>query len=242
MSTSSSLILWKLAFQISPIFFNGGVANQIAGGTLPIIYFTEAVNQFLALVSGNDNVELDDFFAHYQPLPGSTLHNLEVGMYPFANQTVAANATIKQPLQLSMLMRCPTRNTLGYYNKIRQMMILQQAVDTHASWGGTYTVLSPAFYYTNGICTAIRDVSDTESHQPQNAYQWDFTFPLLTTQQAQSAQNNLMSQLTNQTQISGQPAWSGLSSSVGNSNSLASSSVVSSASSVPATAPASSTS
>jgi len=217
---------WKLAFEISTILLTGGLAGQIPGGMLPIIAFTEAINFVGGLLSGTNNIEMDNFFAHFQPLPGSTLINLELGTYPFANQTVAANATIKQPLQLSMLMKCPARDVLGYAAKLATMTVLQQALDQHSQNGGTYTVCSMSHIYTNGILTALRDVSDPESHQVQNAYQWDFAFPLLTLNDAQSAQNNLMSQLTGGNQVSSPPAWSGVGPTVGAPNSLAVSGII----------------
>lgn len=234
MPFSVGLAVWKLAFQLSPILLTGGLAGQIPGGALPIIAFTEALNFIGGLLSGTENIELDDFFAHFQPLPGSTLINLEIGTYPFANQTVAANATIRQPLQLSMLMRCPARNELGYYAKLATMTALQTVLAQHAAKGGTYTIVTPSYFYTNGILKVLRDVSDAESKQPQNAYQWDFEFPLLTLQQAQQAQNSLMGKLTMGTQVDGPPAWSGLSNTVGAPDSLAAPSVLPSASGLPA--------
>jgi hypothetical protein len=216
---------WKLAFQLSPIFLTGGIAAPM-GGMLPIIAFTEAINFVGGLLSGTENIEMDDFFAHFQPLPGSTLINLEIGSYPFANQTVAANATIKQPRQLSMLMRCPARNELGYAAKLATMTVLQQTLDLHSQSGGTYTVCTMSQIYPSGILTALRDVSDPESHQVQNAYQWDFIFPLLTLEDAQSAQNNLMGQLTAGTQVSSPPAWSGVGTTISAPNNVAVSGIV----------------
>jgi hypothetical protein len=237
---SAGTALFKLAFQLSPIFLTNGIAANIPGGMLPIIAVTEAANFVLGLLSGGENIELDDFFAHFQPLPGSTLFSLEIGNYPFANQAIAANATIQTPLQLSMLMKCPVRNTLGYLAKLGTMIALQQVLAQHATSGGTYTICTPSYFYTNGILTSLRDASDAESHQVQNAYQWDFVFPLLTLQQAQTAQNNLMGQLTNQTQISGgTPSWSGTGPTVGNPASLAGPSLIPSQGSLPAISPAS---
>lgn len=204
---------FKLAFELSPILMVNGLAKNIPGGTLPIVAITQALDFFTSLISGSENIELDAFFARFQPLPGSTLVDYQVGTYPFANQTIAANALIQQPLQLSMLMRCPARDFLGYGTKLITMTALQEAMTQHASLGGTYTVLTPSLFYTNGLLTAMRDVSDAQSKQAQNAYQLDFTFPLLTLEAAQEAQNSLMSKITNGTQISGQPAWSGLASS-----------------------------
>lgn len=211
---------FKLAFQISPIFLTNGIATQIGGqiggqlgglvsnGALPIVALTEASNFVLNLISGS-SITLDSFFAHWQPLPGSTLLDLQIGTYPFANQTVAANATISQPLTLSYLMRCPARGAAGYLAKLGTMVALQSSLTQHAQLGGTYTCITPSAFYPNGILTSVRDVSDAQSHQVQNAYQFDFTFPLLTQEQAQAAQSSLMGKLTSQTMLSSSPSWSG---------------------------------
>lgn len=228
------LAIFKLAFELSPILLTNGIAIDVPGGALPIIAFTEAAHFVSGLLSGAANIELDDFFAHFQPLPGSTLIDNQVGMYPFANQSVAANAIIAQPLQLSMLMRCPARDELGYATKLVTMLALKAVLDQHNNRGGTYTIVTPSYFYTNGILMGMRDVSDPQSHQVQNAYQLDFLFPLLTLEAAQSVQNNLMSRLTGGTQVSGQPAWSGLTPTVGNANSLAGPSLIPASSGLPA--------
>ena len=76
---------------------------------LPIISITEALNFTVGILSGGENIELDDFFANYQPIPGGTLIDQDIGEYPFANQSVAANAVIAKPLKIPMMMICPVR-------------------------------------------------------------------------------------------------------------------------------------
>lgn len=228
------LAAYKLAFQLSPILLTGGLAGDIPGGVLPIIAITEAAHFVSGLLSGAENIELDDFFAHFEPLPGSTLVDQQIGSYPFANQAVAANATISQPLTLSMRMICPARDTLGYATKLVTMIALKTALDQHNLQGGTYTVVTPSGFYTNGILLGLRDTSNEHSHQVQNTYQWDFTFPLLTLNTAQQVQNSLMQKLSSGTQVSGQPAWSGLDATVGAPNSLAGPSLIPSAGALPA--------
>ncbi len=228
------LAIFKLAFQLSPVLLTNGIAKYVPGGALPIIALTEAAHFLTGLLSGAGNIELDDFFAHFQPMPGGTLVDNQIGMYPFANQAVAANAIIAQPLQLSMLMRCPARDELGYATKLATMLALKAVLDQHNNLGGTYTVVTPSYFYTNGILTGMRDVSDAQSKQVQNAWQLDFLFPLLTLETAQSVQNNLMSKLTGGTQLSGQPTWSGITPSIGNVNSLAGPALIPSLSGSPA--------
>jgi hypothetical protein len=224
-----NLAAYKLSFQISPIILVDGIAISVPGSMLPIISITEALN-FGGLLTGGANIELDDFFANFQPLPGGSLIDNQIGAYPFANQAVAANAIITQPLTISMLMTCPVRQPLGYLTKTATMLALQAALAQHNNLGGTYTVMTPSRFYTNCIMTSMRDASNGESHQVQNAWQLDFVQPLLTLQDALSAQNGLMSKFTNGSQINGQPAWSGLSPAVGSSGSLAAPNIIPAAS------------
>lgn len=229
---------YKLAFELSPIIFTGGIATNVPGGALPIITFTEAVNFTLGILSGAE-IDLDNFFAHFAPIPGATLIDEQAATYTLANQTVAANATIIQPLNLSMLMTCPARNELGYPAKLATMMALKTVMDQHSSMGGTYTVITPSFFYTNGILLRMVDASNGASRQPQNAWQLDFYFPLLTLEAAQTAQNSLISKITGQTQVpagaDGSIAWSGLSPTVGNPSSLVGPSIIPAGSALPGT-------
>ena len=63
--------------------------------------------------------------------------------------------------------------------------------------GGTVTVLTPAYTYTNCLLTNIRDVSTSSDKQVQFLYQWDFTQPLITQQGAQQVLGNLMNKFQN---------------------------------------------
>jgi hypothetical protein len=220
MGISAGLAAYKLSFQLSPVILTGGIATNIPGGMLPILAVTEALNFTDGLLSGGDDLDLDNFFANYYPVAGSTLIDQVLGEYPFANQAVAANAVIRQPLVISLRMVCPARGEGGYAIKLATMMALQATLSQHNASGGTYTVATPSFFYTNCVHLRLYDVSNTADKQPQNTYQWDFRKPLLTLEDAQQAQNNLMSQISAGTPINGQPAWSGLSPTVGNPASL----------------------
>ena len=233
MAISSGQAAYKLSFQLAPIFLVGGVASLIPGGILPLLSITQAIDFTTGLLgSGDTDLDLDSFFANFQPLPGSTLIDNQVGNYPFANQAVAANAIIAQPLFISMLMLCPVGKGGGYLSKLSTMMAIQATLKQHNSSEGTYTVATPAFLYTNLIMTSMKDVTNAQTKQVQMAYQMDFVKPLLTLEDAEQAQNNLMSQITNGTQINGQPAWSGLGTNAGSTISAQSPSVVPAGSSV----------
>lgn len=219
---------WKLSFQLSPIILTNGIASFMPGGMLPIIAITEAVNFTAGLLSGPQNINLDNFFANFAPLPGGTLQDNSIGGYPFANQSVAANAIIVNPLKISMLMYCPARNPLGYAAKLATMMALKAALDNHKLSGGTYIVATGSNFYPNCIMTNMSDASGGESKQTQNAWRLDFEQPLLTAdqlQQAQGQQNALMSEISSGTQVT-TTSWSGLAPTVGVPQSLAGPSII----------------
>jgi hypothetical protein len=220
-----ALATWRLSFQLSPIILTNGIAAQIPGGMLPIIALTEALNFVDGLLSGPSEINLDSFFATFQSLPGASLIEQEIGEYTFANQAVAANATIADPLNVSMVMICPVKNTAGYPLKLATMMALQAALTQHNGSGGTYTIATPSAFYTNCIMLAMRDVTSGESNQPQTMWQMDFRRPLLTQDQLSGAQGNLMSQLSGGGRVpanaDGSISWSGLAPTLGNPPSLA---------------------
>lgn len=218
---------WKLAFEISPIILTNGIAGAIPGAMMPVILLTEALNFTIGMLGGG-NVDLNSFFAHYAPLPGSSLIDQDIGRYPFANQSVAANAVIAQPLQISMQMIVPVRNELAYFQKLPTIMALRETYAEHNSRGGTYTVVTPSYVYTNCVMRAMRDTSTSATKQPQNTWQLDFERPLITLAQAEQAQNTLMSKLTSGLAVVGDlgsVAWSGLSNAVGVPASLVTSAV-----------------
>jgi len=200
----SAIAQYDLAFQVSPIILVGGIASSAQGGALPIVFLYGQ----LALLNGG-TTDPNAFFARYVPLPGSTLINNQVGMYPFANQAVAANAIIVQPLTLSMLMIAPVNQPGGYLSKLSTFTSLQNSLANHIVAAGTFSIATPAFIYTNLLLTGMTDVTHSENQQQQIEWQLDFIQPLLTLQGAAAAQNNLMSKISSGASFTGAPAWSG---------------------------------
>lgn len=220
MSVSPGLIAWKLSFQISPIVLTGGIAGQIPGAMLPIIALTEAADFVTGLLSGGSpDDDLDQYFAHYYPAAGGKLITNMIGKYPFANNQTAANAVIVNPNTVSLIMECPAKGESAYALKFATFTALQYALSNHVNSGGLFTVMTPAFPYTNGILIGLTDVSNTGPRQPQSRWQWDFEFPLLNQSQAQAAQNSMMSKLSSGLPSTG--ATSGTDLTVGSTNSLA---------------------
>lgn len=217
---------FKYSFELSPIILTGGIAGQVPGGMLPIISLTQGSDFDMGILSGSEDIDPDDFFANFVPIIGGSLIDNQIGKYPFANQSVAANAIIAQPLTISLTMYCPVRNAGGYAAKLATMTALQSALKQHNFSGGTYTIATPSYYYTNCVMTGMRDASNGESKQAQNAFTLDFEQPLLTLEQAKQEENSLMSKISGGTAIQGQPAWSGLPPTVGQPGSLAGSSTI----------------
>jgi len=139
--------------------------------------------------------------ARYIVIPGGTLISNAIGTYPFANQQVAANALIQNPLNVSVMMIAPVRDAGGYNSKLANFTSLQNALQAHNNAGGTYNVATPAFIYTNCLLTAMQDITSGETKQKQVIFQWDFIQPLLTQQAATSAYNALYAKVSSGQQI-----------------------------------------
>lgn len=190
--------VYRLAYEISPIFLTGGIAALIPGGILPIIALTESESASIDLLNGSFSLgDLSDYFAHWEPVPGSTLVANQIGQYPFANQTVAANAIIQQPLNISMLVKCPVKGTGGYAARLATMTTLKLALDKHHQNGGLYTVVTPSWIYTNCIMTGMTDVTQGGTHQTQIMWRLDFQQPLVTQSNAIQVANAMIQKITN---------------------------------------------
>lgn len=220
MGISSGYEAYRLSFQLSPIILTRGIASYIPGGMLPIIAITESLSFLQGLLSGGDVIG-DQFFANFEPLPGSRIISQRLGKYPFANQSVAANAVIPQPKNVSMRMVCPAKDEAGYAVKLATMLALQATLEQHNAAGGTYTVATPSFFFTNCVMLDMYDTSASDSKQPQNTWQIDFERPLLTLQDAENVQNGLMQQITNGISVGQAPSITGLANTIGNVLSLA---------------------
>lgn len=199
---------YDLAFQVTPIILVGGIAANTLGGMLPIIALAGQSAAALqgALTSG---LNADAFFARFVPVSGSTLISQQVATYPFANQQTAANATIQQPLNISLRMIAPVKDTAGYLTKLAIFTALQSSLVAHNAAGGTYSIATPAFIYTNCLLTQMTDITGGDTRQSQIIYQLDFVQPLVTGQQATAAYNSLISKLTSGSPINGNNVGAG---------------------------------
>jgi hypothetical protein len=214
---------FKGAYQLSPILLTGGLASQIGssiggaiggdiggalssgiGGALPLILFTEGASLLGNLASGAAPTQP---FANFTVIPSGKLIAQQIGHYPFANQSVASNAVITEPLTVSVRMDCPAADPGTYVAKLAVLTALQAALTTHNASGGLYTILTPGFVYVNCIMTALTDISGAGSNQVQYQWLFDFEQPLVTLAAAQQAYGALMNKIAGGTQISGAPAW-----------------------------------
>lgn len=213
-----NLTQFQLSYELSPIVLVNGIAQDVPDGKLPIISLLQAQDFNQGLLSGSSDISYSDFIAHFNPLPsGSTLIDNSVATYPFANQQVAANAIIVQPLRVSLMMIAPAQDNGGYSSKLATFTSVQNALAQHSIQGGTYIVATPAFLWTNLLLLTLKDVTlQGETKQAQVRWQWDFFQPLITLEQAQAAQNSLMSKISSGAQVTGNPpAQSGAGNTVG---------------------------
>ena len=164
----------------------------------PIILTRGAYGNGMSIISllGGIPSSFDNTFAKFQPLPGATLIEQTIGQYPFANQSVAGNAIIRQPLALSLVMITPQAQNNSWSLKLSTMTSLKATLDNHNNAGGTYTVMTPSYTFIDMVMIALVDMSTGETVLAQNAWRWDFHKPLISLQDAASAQNSLMSKVT----------------------------------------------
>jgi hypothetical protein len=200
--------LFQLGFEISPVILSGGVTAAM-GGMLPIIALTETAN-FVNSLLGGSSLSLDQFLCHWKPMPGWEMISYEIGEYPFANQTVAANAMIKNATNMSFTMDCPVKDSGGYLTKLITFTALQATLLAHAALGGTYILASPTAIVPNCVLLRMSDQGNQESKQVQTRWQFDFRKPLLTINDAQNAQNALMSQISGGGAVTSNQTWTGI--------------------------------
>ena len=94
-------------------------------------------------------------------------------------------------------MECPAQNGGGYILKQGILTAMKLALDNHILAGGTFTVITPAYTYTNCLLTSLRDVTSPSDKQVQKSFQWDFTQPLLTDSGAKQVLGSLMTKYQN---------------------------------------------
>lgn len=185
-----SIAQFTLSYELCPIILTGGIAG--VGGQLPITNILQSDNYPDGITGQGDDIDLQDYLAHFTPLPGAALLNLKMGEYTFSNQQTAANAVIFDPTRFSLMMVAPAPGDGGYTDKLTTYMSLVTTLKQHALMGGLYTVCTPAFVWDNSILLNVHDISANDTVQVQTRWQFDFIQPLVTAADAQPAQNSWM--------------------------------------------------
>lgn len=196
---------YELSYQISPIILVGGIAGT---GMLPIISLLSS-GSYTGVTGSSLEAHGSDAFGQFRPMSSHTLMDNEVATYPVANQTVAANAIITNPLRIALEMLVPAKGAVTLANKLSIMTALKSSLDNHTALGGWYNVATPSYIYQGCLLTRLEDASDEGTgDQPQVRWIWSFMQPLLTAQAAQAAQNQAMAKISNNTRNSGDPPGS----------------------------------
>ena len=216
-------------YSVTPIYLVSGIAGQ---GELSL----DTILNPLASGAGYKGASSQGIYSYinfgvFSVLPGGMLIENEIAHYPLANQAVAANAVITNPLRISLDMVAPAYDEIPFSLKQTIFTALKSVLDQHTALGGYYTVYTPAYIYNNCLLESLVDGSDYEpGGQPQVRWIWNFEQPLLTVQQGQAAQSQAAARITNANYNAGNPPGSTQVST--SSDSLGNQKVVSSASNV----------
>ncbi|HDG1722364.1 TPA: hypothetical protein PFE21_003678 [Kluyvera ascorbata] len=212
--------LYRLGFEISPVILCEGIAQAIPGGMLPIVALTQSASFVTGLLSGASNLtNMDKYFCHWRAAQGGTMLDYEIGRYPLANQTVAANALLAMPLQISLLMDAPVNENTGAMTKLVSHSALQATLQAHANLGGTFIVATPALIYSGCILKSVRDVTGGGGSDPtpQRQWLWSFEQPLVSEKQSDRAVNTFLNKIGAGDKIT-DGAWTSTANALGNTS------------------------
>lgn len=208
--------MYKLGFEISPVILCGGIAQAIPGGMLPIVALTQSASFVTGLLGGAINLtDLDKYLCHWRPVQGATMVDYEIARYPFANQVVAANALLAQPLRVSLVMEAPVNENTGAMTKLVTMSALQSVLQAHSNLGGTFIVATPSVIYSNCILRVVRDITSGNDPLPQRSWIWDFEQPLITDNGSEQAVNNFLNKIGAGDMVT-DPSWTNTANALGN--------------------------
>lgn len=161
------------------------------------MFYTELVGTLNGLISGavrgNVNLpDLDNTWCHWQNSTKNTLINNSISQYPYANQTVAANALVTQSPSISMQMVCPPRGSGAMLAKILTIQSLISLLNKHCQLGGYFNIITPGQFYTKMLLTSVTDSSPDATSQPASQYTFQFTRPLTQKNEAAQKMSTLM--------------------------------------------------
>lgn len=203
---TQSLIKSQQLYQVSPIILTDGIAVNQPGQMQLLISLLAPPSLDLGPNVKNLN-PLDTAFGAFNVLPGGNLVAQTIPKYPLADMTMAANAIVRDPIQVSLIWDIPMKGRNTWGNRLSTMQNLKGILDSHNNAGGRYIILTPSYYYDNCIMVSLTDNSRGQGVLPQNAWRFDFERPqVVTTMDATGAQSILMRKITGGLQTPG--AWS----------------------------------
>ena len=196
---------FQFKYELCPILLKNGIAKNLPDRLMPIVQLTQqqgyptsgmADKLIKALAPGFPPTSAG-YFAHFKTIPGCTLMNNSIGQYPFANSATAGNAIIQQAVNVSLLMYCPANSDYPTTARASIIESLMSALNEHIRGGGLFVVYTPLFIYDNCVLTGIRDGSEGENPELQNALIFDFLRPqVMTPDEATGAQNDMMTKIS----------------------------------------------
>lgn len=192
---TQSLVNAQLLYQISPIILTDGIAASTTGNMQSLMMLL-APSLTFGQPTQSSNL-LDNAFGSFTVIPGGTLNAQTIPKYPLADMTLAANAIVRDPIQVSLMWDIPMRGVNAWANRLSTMQNLKGLLDQHNNAGGRYIILTPSYYYENCIFVALTDNSRGTQPIPQSAWRFDFERPMVVTvPDATGAQSLLMSRIT----------------------------------------------
>lgn len=205
-TSAAARTAYDFFYQVSPIILSRGLFANTPYGYASIADLTGAINLIQGAVT-NQAISLNDYPVRFLIAPGAHLVSNAVATYPFANQYVAANATVFEPLPVSFVMIAPVKDIAGYLTKQALFQSLKNTFNSHILAGGTFDLLTPAANYYDCLMLSMSDITGGDTKQQQVIWQLDFMQPLITQQQAQTAIGSLLSKISGGNQITS-PSWS----------------------------------
>ena len=195
---------WKALYQVNPLFMVGGSFVGLPGQVFP---FSGLAGALLGVVQGALGSG-SPYIGEWLVMPGGKMVSQAAATYPFASLQIAANATVQEPLSLSMLLRAPVKDGFGYLTKPAIWTSIQAALTAHNNAGGTYIIFTPGLFYQGGILLDVFDATDGETKQEQVDWQFDFFFPLITQQGASASFSSAMQTMQGGGPVNGTLNWS----------------------------------
>lgn len=178
---------FRMQYEYAPILLKNGIADGYPEKVMSILQLTQQ-NGYPADDSG--------YFGYFSFVNGGTFMQNTVAQYPFANQYTAANAIVRQPNNISLLMTCPARANMPLDRRQSIFQSLISSLDRHIAMGGLFVVYTPMAIMDNCLLLSVRDSSSGENAVLQNGIIFDFTQPqIMTDEDASKATNQTMDKI-----------------------------------------------